>query len=563
MAANFTSLFYISIWLLAGQVSCGSIAAWWNARGPSFIMQDDQTGSIRYSLCNGNYTPIYPNDEAITVPFTSHPPKGNTSLAATGWLGDTAYASIFYLDDKDEIVNSLLKCDWNSGKWQNTGEWIISGGSPKMDPSTGLAVVLLGAADGYRVFYNDLEGSLHQIGYTSTTSWGYYGLVSPDKMSAQAISATFTGSNNISIVRVRDDKNIGVSRLYSDHLWHLSTFPESLTLTGNHSTNATEAADLNLNTTQTSNFSLPAWNGTASSLAIGVDKAYTRSVFYIGTDRKLYQVANKNYQWGLTTRPSSSSATANDTDGAWPDADAPGTPLGIASDASSSALRLYYQYGGRIVEANGDGGTWQPAVTLASFNASQPTATPSSTSSSSATASATAAPVAQSTGLSDGAKAGVAVGVVLGVLAIGGMSFAFWFLRRRQRQLDEANKSARPPSGSEQYTGVGSASGAAFSQDGSHDGFGLPGGSGYSPVQTGAYAQGYQPQMGYAYSGDGGGWTYVSPSTDGGMHDQHQQQGQYFYHAPQELPDQVKPVEMTGETRPVEMMGEGHYKEVP
>lgn len=132
-------------------------------------------------------------------------------------------ASIFYLDNNDEIVNALLKCDTNTGHWGNTGEYVISGGSPKVAPNTGLSAVLLGATDGYRVYYNGLDGTLHQIGYTSSTTWKYYGVVSNDKMSAQAIGSTFS-NGNITVIRSRDSKNMGVSRLYSDHSWHLCEF---------------------------------------------------------------------------------------------------------------------------------------------------------------------------------------------------------------------------------------------------------------------------------------------------------------------------------------------------
>ncbi|XXH03119.1 hypothetical protein Hte_009512 [Hypoxylon texense] len=570
MAAKLTSLFPISIWLLAGQVSCGSIAAWWNTRAPSFLMQDDDTGGIQYSLCNGNHTPIFPNDQALTVPFTNNPPKNKTSLTAAGWTdAETAWASIFYLDNNDEIVNALLKCDWNTGHWQNTGEYVTSGGSPKVAPDTGLSVVLLGATDGYRVFYNDLDGTLHQIGYTSSTTWKYYGVVSNDKVSAQAIGSTFSNSN-ITVIRPRDGKNMGVSRLYSDHSWHLSSFPESLTLTGNKSTNATDASDLQLNATS-GDFALPAWDGTASALAVGIDHAYTRSVFYVGTDRKVYQAGNVNYTWSAFDRPSAGNA--------WPDADVAGANIGVVTDFTNNVMRLYYVSGGRVVEANGDGGNWQPATVLATFNQSQVVDTPA------ANSTGDAAPPAgggQGGGLlSDGAKAGISVGVTLGVLAVGGMLFAFWFLRRRQRKLDAAAAAASGGS-DQQYMSPSSGYTVPTGQTvGSRDG-GYPPPmqqtAGYTPLQQQVGYGQQQPAMayGHAVSADGaypqqagfvqqdgsGGWTYTTttPSVGDG---QHQQQPHYFYGQQQQPQQQQYPHELADQTRPVEMMGEGHYKEVP
>lgn len=554
----------MTIWLLAGQVSCGSIAAWWNNRGPSFLMQDDDTGGIRYSLCNGNHTPIFSDDKTLTTPFSTYLPKNKTSLAATGWMdGETTWASIFYLDNNDEIVNALLKCDWNTGHWLNTGEYVTSSGAPKVAPESGLSAVLLGATDGYRVFYNDLEGSLHQIGYTSTSSWAYYGVVSNDKMSTQGISSAFY-NKNITVVRPRDDKNMGVSRLYSDQSWHISTFPESLTLSGNKSTNATAASDLKINST-TSEFSLPAWDGNASAVALGIDSDYTRSVFYIGTDKKLYQIGNKNYTWSVFDRPG---------DNMWPEADVASGPIGIASDFSTNIMRLYYMSGGRMIEVDGDNGNWQTATVLASVNQTQVTDTPSSTPTGNS-------PSAQGNGgLSDGAKAGISVGVTLGVIAVGGMLFAFLFLRRRQKKLDDADAAAAAAAaGSDQqhmspnsgYTAPTTAFSQAGPQGGNHDGY-PPQQTGYTPLQT-EYAQqaGYPQPMAYnAVSADGqyaqpapvhpypqqqvfsqdGGWTYATPTTAQNPQQPYYYQNQY----PQEMADQ---------RRPVEMMGEGHYKEAP
>ncbi|KAI1080111.1 hypothetical protein F5B20DRAFT_540807 [Whalleya microplaca] len=527
------SLFSLSIWLLAGPVSCGSIAAWWNTRGPSLIMQDDDTGGIRYSLCNGNYTPVFPNDTTIIAPLTSHPPKKNTSLSATGWMdGETTWASIFYLDDSDEIVNTLMKCDWNTGRWENNGDYVISGGAPKVAPNTGLSVVLLGSTAGYRVFYNDLGGVLHYLGYTSDTQrWGYYGIVSNDKASSQAIGSTFiTNNNNITVVRPRDGQNMGVSRWYSDHLWHIGSFPQTLTRNGSHATNATSSSDIQLNS-GTAAFSLPAWDGNATSIAVGENSSDTRSVFYIGTDKKVYQVGNTNTSWSIFDRPD---------DKAWPQADVAGGQIGIASSANSNAMRLYYISGGNIVEANGDNQRWQDATVLPSFNASEP-ATSSPT-----TGDAIGSSDKSGSGLSDGAKAGISVGVTLGVVAISGMLAAFWFLRRRQRKLDEAAAAegqqqpdmSPPAQPATYYSEMDSQVGSQY--NGSAGGYAPQAGyaqsgypqTGYAPTQDG-YPQGvYPPQQGYSQDG----WTYAN------------------YQSPQEMPDQ---------RRPVEMMGEGHYKEAP
>ncbi|KAI0883861.1 uncharacterized protein GGS22DRAFT_26845 [Annulohypoxylon maeteangense] len=545
--AKLTSLFQISIWLLAERVSCGSIAAWWNSRGPSFIMQDDDTGGIRYSLCNGNHTPIFPDDKTLAAPFYNFIPKNKTSLAASGWTdSETAWASIFYMDNNDEIVNALLKCDWNTGHWINTGEYVTSGGSPKVSPTSALSVVLLGSVDGYRLYYNDLEGSLHQIGYTTATSWAYYGLVSNDKTSSQAIGTTFS-KKNITVVRPRDDNNIGVSRLYSDNLWHLSTFPAPLA--GSNATNITQSSNLAPNTTA-ANFTLPSWSGSASALAVSIDSAYTRSVFYIGGDRAIHQVGNKNYAWSVFEQ---TSATA------WPLADTAGGAIGIANAFGNDALRLYYVSNGSVVEANGDGGTWSDATVLATFNASQAAGSTTSGAAGNTTAEGAGA---GGEGLSDGAKVGISVGVTLGVIAVAGMGVTVWFLRYRQRKLDEKNAAAGGEGPALVAGAVSPGSAYVGTSDktvGSRD-------DGYAAVPQGyngqnVYAQqAYSPQQGaegyvYPQQGQDGAWVY------GGANGEYnaQQQQQYYYQQQQ----QQHPHELAEPERPAELMGEGHYKEVP
>ncbi|KAI8957806.1 hypothetical protein F5Y11DRAFT_65319 [Daldinia sp. FL1419] len=585
MSTKLSSIFYLSIWLLARQVSCGSIAAWWNTRAPSFIMQDDDTGGIRYSLCNGNYTPIFPDDKTLVAPFKDHQPKNKTSLSAAGWMdGETAQASIFYMDNNDQIVNALLECDWNTGHWQNTGEYVVSGGAPKVAPDSGLAIVLLGATDGYRVYYNDLEGTLHAIGYTPSTTWSYYGIVSHDTASSQAIGATFSSHDNISIVRARDDKNIGVSQFYSDGIWHISTFPEPLTRTGNHSTNETKASDLKLGS-GSPNFTLPAWDGKVSSLALTVNNKDTRSIFYTGTDKKLYQISNTdgNSTWSVAPRP-------DDEDKSWPVADAAGAPIGIASDSESRTTRLYYMSGGHMVEVNGDHGRWQSATVLPSTNTSQTTQAPAATT--------TSATDGGNGGLNDGAKAGISIGVTLGVIALAGTPFVLWLLRRRQRRIDEAAAAAMAAVRRDQYKPENGNAGQGPAQiatqpvvgaEGYVYGYNAPQAyAGYPQAQLVQPGYGqqqqqsqqgviYPQQMGYAVGSDGyaqpaaataypqqagfaqdGGWVYTTPTGDNGAHFQQQQQ-QYYY---QQLPQQ-HPQEMPGDAKPVELMGEGHYKEVP
>lgn len=88
---TFWSALWQVAWLLSGPVSAGTIAGWQTKDyGPVLMTQDDETGSIRYSLCNGeDNTPIFPSDRSITVPLEEYPPKNGTSLAGGGWWDGT------------------------------------------------------------------------------------------------------------------------------------------------------------------------------------------------------------------------------------------------------------------------------------------------------------------------------------------------------------------------------------------------------------------------------------------------------------------------------------------
>ncbi|KAI0125282.1 hypothetical protein BJ170DRAFT_584301 [Xylariales sp. AK1849] len=519
MAFRIRILIPATTWLLARLASCGSMAAWYTDVGPSLLVQDDESGAIRYSLCNSNGTPILPQDKTITAPLYSYTPKNGTSLAGTGWFdSQTTYASIFYQDENDEIINSFLKCDTSTGYWLNNGDFIISGGAPSVSSTTGLAAVLLGADAGYRVYYHDANNTLHQLGYTSTTEWDYKGGVSSDgSVLGKAIGATFSGTDNITVVTAKDIENMEVARYYPDDLWHLTTFPRPLA--GNLTTNVTNATSISLDQTSTLNFTLPAWDGTPSSFGLSVDHNNTRSIFYIGTDSELFQIANIDDNWRVLSRP-------NET--FWPQADDPKAPLAVASTPDLSQLRVYYQSGGEVMELTGDGGKWQAAATLPNYNTTK--ATPSPSSSGAAGTSSSAAATAAGSGLSTGAKAGIGVGVSVGALAVAGVVGAILLLRKRQQRRDAADAAARTT------TTTGHTSDPAHSQVG-----------GYSEQpQSSTYSQGGYGQVG-GYDGQPA-WNAYKPVEK----------------PPGELGSEDHMLhEMPENRQTLEMMGEGHYREAP
>ncbi|KAK9420876.1 hypothetical protein SUNI508_00967 [Seiridium unicorne] len=529
MASTLRTIIPAALCLLAGQVSAGSMAAWWTDLGPSLLLQDDDSADIRYSLCTSEDTPILPEDKTITAPLYKYKPKNGTALAGTGWY-DTkiTWASIFYQDDSDQLINSYWKCDANTGYWLSQGDWIISSGAPSVSPDTGLSAVLLGASDGYRVYYHDTNMTLRQLGYTSDTEWDDKGTISQDENLGNAIGAVSVTDNdgyNITVAAPKDDENIEISRWYSDDSWHVTTFPRPLS--GNPTTNSTNATSISLNTTTTLNFTLPAWDGSPSSLGVTIDKANTRSIFYIGTDSELHQVANVGYQWREYARQNSS---------LWPTADNAKGQLAVTSNFQGSQLRVYYQSGGEIMELNGDNNEWTSAAVLPNKNSTTTTTTPSSS------ASTGASTAADSAGLSTGAKVGVGVGVSLGVVAVGGMLGALFLLRRRQQRRDAAHEGVSSVGGS---TFVGGNSSVARTP---MTGYSTVGG--YSDYQ--AQNAGYQHQYG-GYEQQGynqpGGWAAYPPvekqnpgELDTGAPVVHEMPPNHYHH---------------------EMMGEGHYREAP
>lgn len=312
----------------------------------------------------------------------------------------------------------------------------------------------------------------------------------------------------------------------------IATFPRPLS--GNATTNATSASAISLNETTTSNFTLPAWDGSPSSLAISVDKSNKRSIFYIGTDSELYQAANAGSEWQLSSRQNST---------LWPKADNAKGELAVASNSQGRQLRVYYESGGEIMELNGDNNRWTAAAVLPNDN-STATTTSSSSGSASSGADASASAAAGSDGLSTGAKIGVGVGVSMGVVAVGGMLGALFFLRKRQQRRDAAAAGGVSTVGGSTVLGGGSSVAQIPSTTGysAADGY-----SAYGPQSAGyQHSYGGYEQTGHELQGGWDGYKPVERTIPGelagGAPAVHEMPPNHYHH---------------------EMMGEGHYREAP
>lgn len=279
-------------------------------------------------------------------------------------------------------------------------------------------------------------------------------------------------------------------------------------------TNTTKAGSYAFDANTTLPFALPAWEGTAGALGVSINEKGARSVFYLGTDGELYQVTEDGSDdtgvWKMAPRP--------DAD-AWPKADTPGGPLGVASHYGRKQVRVHYVSGGRMIEARGEGALWSPAAALPNYNSSAQNPDAPATSAS-ASASAAAGP-----SLATGAKVGIGVGVSLGALALGGMFGALLFLRRRKRRHDATAAAAKSPPPSHSYPAYAPQPQDPFSS--------------YAPAAE-PYGQAYPPPPPAAW-----GYSPLGPEKRPGELD-----GPQLY-------------EMSEQRGRHELMGEGHIQEAP
>ncbi|KAK1655982.1 hypothetical protein BDP81DRAFT_388838 [Colletotrichum phormii] len=425
MARSFGILLGV-LFVLSSPVSC--LTAWWTELSPHLAMQDPATGDILYTACNSNSTPILPTD-GLNIFLLQRKPRLGTSIAAAGWYDvpkKTTIASIFYQAEDNSIVNGYFTCNFDTGHYAIKGEYVISttAGLESIHNQTGLAVELLGAENGYRVFFHDEAKTVNVLSYTTRTDWQLKGAISQDPVGGMALTSVHSGQLNMSVVFPKDSENVEISRFFKDETWHLATLPRPLLGDANETT---KAADILLDSTLTPNFTMPAFANNLTSLGATVDKAYIRSIFYLGTDAKLHQMSNIDWQWKLMP----------DQDARlWPAADVASGSFATTSNFDTSEAWIWYQSNGSLVQLyHGEDGLWKQAAVVPSFNATkaveeepQGTATPS------ASSTATAKPVV----LSTGAKAGIGIGVSFGVVALAGGVILLLVRRRRQRAAEAA-----------------------------------------------------------------------------------------------------------------------------
>lgn len=110
-----------------------------------------------------------------------------------------------------------------TGKFNRQGEYLISktAALDSIHDKTGLAVELLGEADGYRVFYHNNESQVMMMSYNTVMDWKSAGTVSQDPQAGMVLSSAHYGKQNISVIFAQGDEDVEVAQLADDRKWHL------------------------------------------------------------------------------------------------------------------------------------------------------------------------------------------------------------------------------------------------------------------------------------------------------------------------------------------------------
>ncbi|RKK88323.1 hypothetical protein BFJ69_g179 [Fusarium oxysporum] len=380
--------------------------------------QDPTTGKLLYSACNSQNIPIFPLEKP-NILDTKETPRNGTALTAVGW-GDWQFitAQVFWQTEDNTIVQGKYICNMTTGKLVRDREFQISAaaGVDSIHNETGLSIVNLGEKDGYRLFYHDKDRKVKMLWYTDDDGWNDGGAIPQDTAGGMALGSTIHDLKNITVPFPKDSENIELSRLDKSGLWTLGMphDPVALICFGAWKTKPT---------------SLPAWNSSLEAIGAAVDRdrSRTRSIFYIGDDKKIHEVKSTNSGWQLGS---------NQTERTWPVADNASSGLAVVSQQSEGKAWLYYWSNETIVQAFNDyDGDWVDAEALPQ---KVPTNGTDDKKPKDRPTQEDGPDPEGSKGLSSGAKTGIGVGVGIGVGALLiGVLARLWTKRRRERAHQE------------------------------------------------------------------------------------------------------------------------------
>ncbi|KAF4981728.1 hypothetical protein FZEAL_2530 [Fusarium zealandicum] len=429
---------HLALWLALAANPVLSMTGWWtwspDTLTPHFAFQDPGSGDLVHSSCNSNGTAIFPTEEPHKFPIKIRA-KPATPLAVTGWWDDdlgTPIASVFYQDSDDSLINAYFECNNKTGNYEldPEGQDKVSelAGAPSVHEKTGLAVTELGDSGGYRLFYHDEDGRVNLLAYDDDTDWLYLGPVSKKAPKGMSLATVQTVGVNVSVVFPYDSENIGVAQFHenSKNKWSLSALPT--TFESPSPTNETSAAEIILDSSTGPGFSLSAFDEAAVHLGLAANLDHELSIFYIGSDRELYQLSQADRKWQISQSLSSVEP---------PEADDRSSRLALVSPLESSQVWIYYRSGGDIMVLSQEDGVWSKPKTVPTKAAKSATGSgdktgeETSNEEDSTKVDGNEDGQTQSGGLSTGSKAGIGVGVSAAVLLL--LTASFFYLRKKKR----------------------------------------------------------------------------------------------------------------------------------
>ncbi|RSL66557.1 hypothetical protein CEP54_003645 [Fusarium duplospermum] len=342
--------------------STSNLYAFYTQRSIQVAAQDPNTTKITYSSCNSLNTPIFPIENPNVLPTFSSPRNGTALTAAGWWDGTQVLASVFFQNEDGDIANCFYECDMETGRFNRTAESYPSliARVDSVHERTGLSVELLADQVGYRqyrLFYHNSDRQIMMMSWEQGEKlWVDAGRVSPDTSLGIALASTYHEGKAIPVVSPRGSGDIEVARLPRDDVWQLESFPRPLK--GN-ATNETAPNQLKFDDTSSSDFSLPFWDPDTQAIGHAFTKDGLREVYYIGTDRTLYQARESSTGGEWILGPNGSQST-------WPKADERSGSLAVVSRSKvPGEVWIYYWVDGAIIQAyKSAAGVWEEAKPL-------------------------------------------------------------------------------------------------------------------------------------------------------------------------------------------------------
>ncbi|KAF3766926.1 hypothetical protein M406DRAFT_69102 [Cryphonectria parasitica EP155] len=421
---------------------CGQYAAFITDLGTQLIVLNSE-GNFTYSPCNSGSTPAWPTKSPLLLPVSVEP-KSGSNIAAVGFIeDDTVYADLFYQNTGLNIEHERFKCNADDGTYtlmgrdSPDGELADDPEMPDISLFTGLATVRLVLLAGTRLFFHDTNATLHQIEYGPDNTWSYIGMVNPDgHLQGPAVGAAVINA-------ARSDKNIEIASTFSGTPWTVAQVVFS---------------------------QLEGWPSQVANLALAIDQDASKFIYYIGSDKYLYNlssVADTNLgAWSIN--PSMDTQY-------WPLADDEAADFAVASNPANYDLRIYYMSGGCMKEVSRTGmDTWAEAKALPTTitNTQTPSASAAAASATTGTNSSKGTSAASSSSspgkLSSAAQVGVGIGAGLAGLLIAGGAIVFLLRRRAQKnQQTSQDEATLAPQRDGKIQNYGTSAGASRSSSSS------------------------------------------------------------------------------------------------